>query len=81
MGGLTVRSLAMDIVISSSTSLTSASASSFIAGGPTGMSIMVNQSAGSLVKRLVELARNQITGMLVLHSVSFGLHRPWRARP
>ena len=60
----------MDIVISSSTSLTSASARSFMAGGPTGISIMVNQSAGSLVKRLVELARDQITGMLNLCSVS-----------
>lgn len=57
----------MDIVISESTSLTSASASSFMAGGPTGISIMVNQSAGSLVKRLVELAKDHMTGMLILY--------------
>lgn len=56
----------MDMVISSSTSLTSARARSFIAGGPTGISIMVNQRAGSLVKRLVELAMAQMTGMLIL---------------
>lgn len=58
----------MDMVISSSTPLTSARARSFIAGGPTGMSIMVNQRAGSLVKILVELASAQITGMLNLRT-------------
>ena len=50
--------------------MTSARANNFIAGGPTGMSIMANQSAGSFDSTLVCLTRAQMIGMLILQVVS-----------
>lgn len=53
---LTLKNLAMDNFSSSLQPLTSARAVSFNAGGPVGMSIIVNQSMGSWESQLVREA-------------------------
>jgi hypothetical protein len=63
--------------------VTSVSATRIIAGGPVGMSIMLNQSMGSALRSFVRDAMAQMRGMLILFGVSrvYGgllreLHRP-----
>lgn len=63
---LTVKNLAIDILVRWSVPLTSASARFFMAGGPTGIIIIAHQSMGSSVRRWVRDARAQIRGMLIL---------------
>lgn len=55
-GQLTVRNLAIAILSSSLFPLTSARADNFRAGGPVGISIIVNQSIGSLLSQWVRTA-------------------------
>jgi hypothetical protein len=52
-----VTNFAIDIFSSSSAPLTSASAVSFVAGGPVGMSIITNQRIGSSTRSVVLDAR------------------------
>jgi hypothetical protein len=49
---------------------TSDNATSIIAGGPVGISIMANQSIGSWLRSPVFVAIKYITGMLILLVVS-----------
>lgn len=66
----TVRNFAIDILVFSSNLVTSARASSFMAEGPVGMSIIVNHSIGSDERILVRLARAQTTAILILVVIS-----------
>ena len=56
-GDFTVKNLAMLIFSPSLLPLTSARAVNFIAGGPVGINIIVNQSIGSLERRDVRAAK------------------------
>ena len=61
-----VRNFAMDNFSSSSAPLTSARATSFVAGGPVGMSINTNHKIGSFSIQLVFSAIKNIVPMLML---------------
>jgi hypothetical protein len=63
------RNLAMDIFSSSSAPLTSARATSLLAGGPVGMSINTNHWIGSFSIQLVLSAIKNIVPMLMLSRV------------
>lgn len=66
----TVKNFAMLIFSLSSEPVTSASAVSLSAGGPTGINIIANQRIGSSERMLVRFARIQIVEMLILGRVS-----------
>jgi hypothetical protein len=67
---LTVKNFAIANFSCSGAPTTSVKATRIIAGGPTGMSIMENQSIGSEFRRPVLVASAYITGILILQWVS-----------
>lgn len=65
---LTVRTLATAIFSGSGAPLISINALSIMAGGPTGISIIPNQSMGSLPSRLVFFTKNETVRIAILFS-------------
>lgn len=65
----------MVIFIDSAAPVTSVNATNIIAGGPVGISIILNHSMGSPFRICVLLATAQIRGILILPSVSDYLER------
>jgi hypothetical protein len=65
----------MVIFILSAAPVTSVNATRIIAGGPVGISIMLNHSIGSALSSLVFDAMAQMSGMLILFDDEF--ERAW----